>query len=145
MESDENWKEVISKIENIEKKYLELENFLSNLSVPSRDSILEEIHKDIIRKHTVFRNIRTGKAKICGDKMENQSSKILNLIQNTIENIKMNPVKKVLYLRKFLDKFIDISDSDKNVVIKSLKSTDIDDLRDKMESLIRIFKIEDLE
>lgn len=145
MESDENWKEVISKIENIEQKYLELEDFLSNLTVPSRDSILEEIHKDIIRNHMVFRNIGTGKEEICGDKMENQSSKIQNLIQNTIENIKTNPVKKVLYLRKFLDKFIDISDSDKNVVIKSLKSTDNDDLRDKMESLTRIFKIKDLE
>lgn len=145
MENDENIKEALSKIENIEQKYAELEKFLSSLTFPSRDAILEEIHKNIIMNHSVFKNLGTSTETISIENTENKSTKIKSLIQNTIQNIKINPAKKVFYLRKFLDKFIDISESDKNVVIKSLKNIDVEDLREKMESLIRIFKIENVD
>jgi len=145
MESEENWKQIISKIKNIEQKYSDLHEYLSNLNIPSRDSILEEIHKNIIIEHPVFKALGTSKEEIFVEKTNKKSKKIHNFIQTTIKNININPVKKVFYLRKFLDKFIDISESDKNVVIKSLKNTDIDELNEKMESLIKIFKIEDIE
>ncbi|MFO7795167.1 MAG: hypothetical protein R6W84_03380 [Promethearchaeia archaeon] len=145
MESEENWKQIISKIKNIEQKYTNLHEYLSSLNIPSRDSILEEIHKNIIMDHPIFKEFGSLKDEMFIEKTNKKSKKIHNFIQTTIKNIKVNPVKKVFYLRKFLDKFIDISESDKNVVIKSLKNTGIDELNEKMESLIKIFKIEDIE
>jgi hypothetical protein len=145
MENDENLKEVMSIIEEIERKYTNLEHSLSNLSVPSRDAILEEIFKDVILNNSVIKNFGTSKDQICIEGGDSKSKKLQNFIQSTINNIRANPVKKLFYLRKFLDSFVDISESDKNVVIKSLKSTDINELRERLKSLTRIFKIENID
>jgi hypothetical protein len=48
----------------------------------------------------------------------------------------------VLYLRLFLDKFKDISDQDKNVVIQSIKDEDSKGLKEKILSILKVFKLE---
>ncbi|TXT62860.1 MAG: hypothetical protein BAJALOKI3v1_480003 [Promethearchaeota archaeon] len=145
MENDEDLMEVMSIIEEIERKYVDLEQSLSNLPIASRDAILEEIYKDIILNNPVIKNFGTSKDQICIEGGDTKAKKLDNFIQSTIDNIKANRIKKVFYLRKFLDGFVDISESDKNVVIKSLKNTDIVQLRERLESLTRIFKIENVD
>jgi hypothetical protein len=138
------WKKVLSKIEKLHKDTSELKNFISELPILSREDLLEQIQEDILMKNIIYQEESLFKKKY-KDKTKKKISFTQNLIDKTIADINQNPVKKVFFLRKFIDKFSDISESDKNVVLKSLENTGMDDLREKMDSLIKTFKMKDPE
>jgi len=135
---------VLSIIKDIEKNNSELTENLSNLSLLSRKDLLQEITKDIIKKNEIFKEMGVSQDQICagmGDKKD-EAHQIHNFIDGVISNIHANPSKKVIYLRKFFDMFQEsISDNDKIVIIQSLKDEKIDKLKEKMLSLIEIFKL----
>ncbi len=141
MES-ENWEKILLKIEEIKNGTEDLKQILSKLSILPREQLIENIYSDIIVKHhPIFkeREIRSQKKTAKKDD-EIRSDK--DFVNSIIINLKNNPAKKVLYLKQFLDNLSEISESDRKVVLKSLEGTDIDDLEEKMHSLIEIFKID---
>jgi hypothetical protein len=133
----------ISIIKDIEKKNREMEEFLSNLTITSRNDLLKEITNDIIEKNSIIKEHGFSKENLCVS--ETESSELISIssiIDNLVSNIQKNPSKKVLYLRLFLDRFHDISDQDKNVLIQSVKDETSEGLKEKMLSLITVFKLE---
>jgi hypothetical protein len=133
----------ISIIKDIEKKNREMEEFLSNLTIASRNDLLKEITNDIIEKNSIIKEHGFSKENLYVS--ETESSELISIssiIDNLVSNIQKNPSKKVLYLRLFLDRFHDISDQDKNVLIQSVKDETSEGLKEKMLSLITVFKLE---
>ena len=69
-----------------------------------------------------------------------QTNKLHDLVESFILKIQDNPTKKIIYLREFLENFPSISNTDKDVIINSLKDEkNKDKLREKMTSLVDIF------
>jgi len=139
----ENIDKIFSMVKNIEKKNREMEEFLSNLTITSRNDLLKEITSDIIEKNSIIKEHGFSKENICVS--ESASSELISInsiIDNLVSNIQKNPSKKVLYLRLFLDRFHDITDQDKNVLIQSVKDEPSEGLKEKMLSLINVFKLE---
>jgi hypothetical protein len=139
----ENIIKTLSMIKDIEKKNREMEDFLSNLTITSRNDLLKEITSDIIEKSSIIKEHGFSKENICvSESVSSELISINSIIDNLVSNIQKNPSKKVLYLRLFLDRFHDISDQDKNVLIQSVKDEPSEGLKDKMLSLINVFKLE---
>ncbi|TFF88948.1 MAG: hypothetical protein EU550_00270 [Promethearchaeota archaeon] len=130
-----------SLIHAIERKNNELDRFLKNLDIKPRSSLLKEIHKAIINQNEFLRSMDIQpKNDICQEDSEDKTF-FDDIIDLTISNIEKNPAKKVFYLRKFLDKFEDISENDKNAIIQSLKNVELENLKSDFESLAKIFEI----
>lgn len=139
----ENILKTLSLIEDLEQKNVEMDEILSNLSVSSRNELLQEITRDIIGQNNIIKEHGFAKENICDPQSSNQeNSPISLLIDNLVLNIQKNPSKKVLYLRLFLERFRDISDQDKNVVIQSIKDEDSKGLKEKILSILNVFKLE---
>ncbi len=139
----ENILKTLSLIEDFEQKNVEIDKILSNLPIFSRIELLQEITRDIIEQNSIIKEHGFGKENICDPESSNQEvSSIELLINNLVSTIQKNPSKKVLYLRLFLDKFQDISDQDKNVVIQSIKDEDSEGLKEKILSILKVFKLE---
>ena len=135
--------ELLSMIKDLEKKNAEMEEFLSNLTITSRNDLLKEITRDIIEKNSIIKEHGFSKENICvSESVSSELISISSIIDNLVSNIQKNPSKKVLYLRLFLDRFHDISDQDKNVLIQSVKDEASEGLKEKMLSLINVFKLE---
>jgi len=133
----------LSIIKDIERKNREMEEFLSNLTITSRNDLLKEITNDIIEKNIIIKEHGFSKENICvSESVSSEIISINSIIDNLVSNIQKNPSKKVLYLRLFLDRFHDISDQDKNVLIQSVKDEASEGLKEKMLSLINVFKLE---
>jgi len=139
----ENTKKILSMIKNIEEKNIEMEEFLSNLTITSRNDLLKEITSAIIEKNSIIKEHGFSKENICvSESVNSELISINSIIDNLVSNIQKNPSKKVLYLKLFLDRFHDISDQDKNVLIQSVKDEVSEGLKEKMLSLINVFKLE---
>lgn len=139
----ENIDKIFSMVKNIEKKNREMEEFLSNLTITSRNDLLKEITSDIIKKNNIIKEHGFSKENICvSESVSSELISISSIIDSLVSNIQKNPSKKVLYLRLFLDRFHDISDQDKNVLIQSVKDEPSEGLKEKMLSLIKVFKLE---
>ena len=139
----ENILKTLSLIEGLEQKNAEIDEILSNLKISSRIELLQEITQDIIEQNSILKEHGFGKQNICDAESSNQEiSSIELLIDNLVSNIQKNPSKKVLYLRLFLDRFREISDQDKNVVIQSIKDEDSIGLKEKILSILKVFKLE---
>jgi len=124
------------------KKVKEFTN--SNLPIPSRSELLQEIALDIIKKNSIINEYGLTKENICDPESSKQEvSSIDLLVDNLISDIQKHPSKKVVYLRLFLDKFQDISDQDKNVVIQSIKDEDSKTLKEKIFSILKVFKLDE--
>ncbi len=133
----------LSLIEDFEQKNVDIDDILSNLPISSRIELLQEITLDIIEQNSIIKEHGFGKENIGDPESSNQEvSSIELLIDNLVSTIQKNPSKKVLYLRLFLDKFQDISDQDKNVVIQSIKDEDSEGLKEKILSILKVFKLE---
>ena len=133
----------LSLIEDFEQKNVEIDKILSNLPIFSRIELLQEITRDIIEKNTIIKEHGFPTENIYDPESSNQEATSINLlIDNLVSTIQKNPSKKVLYLRLFLDKFKDISDQDKNVVIQSIKDEDSEGLKEKILSILKVFKLE---
>jgi hypothetical protein len=136
------YEEVLLKIQEIKSNTRDLQQNLSDLSIISREELIGNIYNDIIVKHhPIFkeRDITDTKGH---PKREEALPSDEEFVNNIISNLKSEPAKKVIYLKQFLDNLSDISDSDRKVVLKSLKSTEIEDLQKKMKSLIDIFNLD---
>jgi hypothetical protein len=137
-----NSEKILEIIEAIEKKKSEMEGYLSNLSLYTRNDMLKEISQDIIINNPMLQEILGTEEKIIIN--ERQEDKSFNhLINGYIAKIQQNPYKKVIFLREFLDLFQEkVSEKDKDVILQSLKDeSNTEKLRDEMISLAIIFKL----
>ncbi len=133
----------LSLIEDFEQKNVKIDEILSNLPISSRNELLQEITRDIIEQNSIIKEHGFAKENACDPESSNQEGSSINLlIDNLVSNIQKNPSKKVLYLRLFLERFRDISDQDKNVVIQSIKDEDSKGLKEKILSILKVFKLE---
>ena len=132
---------ILSIINEIEKKNSELVDYVSSLSTLSRKNMLKEISQDIIKNNKLFQELGIFKNPLPIESTENEPLLIQNIIEDIISSIQTNPSKKVIYIRKFLNFFEDISENDKNVIFNSLKDVRIEDLKEKMFSLAQVFNI----
>ncbi|TXT67176.1 MAG: hypothetical protein BAJALOKI1v1_160008 [Promethearchaeota archaeon] len=137
-------KRILRTITEINKGTLKIEKLIAELSIPSREELIEQIHEDLLIKNTSYTDESLKKKRANKDRKEEHFSS-QNLIEKTLGDIRKTPVKKVFFLRKFLDRFSDISELDKNVVLKSLENTEMSQLPGKMKSLATTFKLKEPE
>ena len=135
---------LISMIKNLEKKNLDFDKYLSSLNILSRNNMLKEIISDIIKNNKFFQSIqfKNGDVYLAKDELENFSSE--TYIKNLILKIQNEPSKKIIILREFLNKLDGISESDLNVISKSLKNKNNEDLNKELLNLISIFNMKSL-
>lgn len=137
-----NKEKIIEMIKAIENKNSEMEEYISNLSILSRNEMLKKITQDIINNNSLLQElIGTEMYIISSEETEKNSSSYI--IEGYINKIQKNPYKKVIFLREFLGLFQErISDMDKEVILKSLKDEKNEEkLREEMISLANIFKL----
>jgi len=131
---------ILDFIREIKDKNSKMEEYLSSLPILSREDMLKEIARKIIENNKVLQEIVGSKEKILSGDAKEKIHTIEERIDSVISNIQENEIKKVIYLREFIDTFQEISDNDKNVIIQSLKDEeDINLLKEKMLSLSNIF------
>ena len=140
-----NLDKVLSMIKGIERKNLEIENYISDLNILSRTNLLKEISVDIIKNSELFQELHIECKDIEVAKDEKKNIIATNFIEEIILKIKNDPAKKIIFLREFLENFEDISQNDKNVILQSLKEKDDEDLNQEMSNLVNVFKIRDIE
>ncbi|MFW9948391.1 MAG: hypothetical protein ACFFBZ_01155 [Promethearchaeota archaeon] len=133
--------ETLSTIKSIDKKKLEIEKNLSELPILSRKDMLIEITNDIIKKHRILHEEGFSKESIHASEL-GESDSISNVLDNLISDIKKTPSKKIIFLRLFLDRFHEISEQDKNVIIQSIKDENPEELKEKILPIISVFKLE---
>ena len=142
MESD-NKEKILQMINAIEKKNLEMDEYIANLSIYTRNDMLKEISQDIISNNHLLQEILGTEEKIVINEKQEALS-FDHLVNGYIGKIQQNPYKKVIFLREFLDLFKDrISEKDKDVILQSLKDEkDNEKLSEEMISLATIFKLD---
>ncbi|MBY9002625.1 MAG: hypothetical protein KGD73_01515 [Candidatus Lokiarchaeota archaeon] len=134
----EQAKEALSLIKEIENKQSEIETYLSNLNISSRDEMVKELINEIIRNNSLFKELDITQEILNESKSSESKETIIDLL---ISNIQNNLSKKIVYLRLFLDRFHEISDQDKNVILQSIKNEKNEDLKEKLLSLVNVFKV----
>jgi type I restriction-modification system DNA methylase subunit len=133
----------LSILKDIDEKNLKIEEFLSEMSISSRNDLLRDITRDIIEKNNLIKESGLSNELFCETiSSDPEVVSINSLLDNLVSNIEINPSKKVIYLRLFLDRFHDISDQDKKVIIQSVKDEDTKALKAKMLSLVSVFNLE---
>ena len=133
----------LSILKDIEEKNVKIEELLSNMPISSRNDLLRDITRDIIEKNNHIKEYGLSNEFICEPiSSDPEVISINSLLDNLVSNIEINPSKKVIYLRLFLDRFHDIADQDKQVIIQSVKDEDTKGLKAKMLSLVNVFKLE---
>ncbi|MFX1586670.1 MAG: hypothetical protein ACFFC1_00830 [Promethearchaeota archaeon] len=133
--------EALSTIKSIDKKKLEIEKNLSELPILSRKEMLIEITNDIIKQHKILNEGGFSKEDVWPSE-PGETDSISLILDNLISDIKKTPSKKIIYLRLFLDRFHEISEQDKNVIIQSIKDEHPKELKEKIQPLISVFKLE---
>ncbi len=133
----------LSILKDMNEKNLKIEELLSEMSISSRNDLLRDITRDIIEKNNFIKEHGLSNEFVCEPiSSDPEVISINSLLDNLVSNIEKNPSKKVIYLRLFLDRFHDISDQDKNVIIQSVKDEDTMGLKAKLVSLVNVFKLE---
>ncbi|KON28793.1 hypothetical protein AC481_00010 [miscellaneous Crenarchaeota group archaeon SMTZ-80] len=134
---------ILELIEEIQNKNSEIEKLVSNMNILSRNDILKQISQDIIEKNEIFKEPEFHKEKdYKPEHVSDSDSSITNVIDNVIINIQKYPTKRVIYLRIFLERFHEISEHDKTVILQSIKDEKTEDLKEKLLSLVNAFKLE---
>jgi len=135
-----NKDEILNMIQEIEKKKSEIEEYLSKLSILSRNETLKNIMNNIIKSNSILQEIQQSKGERLHKEVKEPVNTLQNLVENYISKIQETPTKKIIYLREFLEIFPLISNNDKDVIINSLKDEkNKEKLREKMNSLVNIF------
>ncbi|MFX0049580.1 MAG: hypothetical protein ACFE8G_15710 [Candidatus Hermodarchaeota archaeon] len=130
-------------LKDIDEKNSKIEELITDMSISSRNDLLRDITQDIFEKNSLIKEYGLSKESICTPlSLDPEIISINTLLDNLVSNIDSNPSKKVIYLKLFLDRFHDISDQDKKVIIQSVKEEDTSALKTKMLSLIKVFKLE---
>ena len=133
--------EISRMIKGIEKKNLELEDKLSEFSVLSRKNMLKEITQNIIKNSEIMKQMNVNQDLIMPHD-EEEPLFIQAIVDSTITEIEKNPTKKVILLKELLNRMPDISVNDQNVIIQSLKDEEVEKLKEKILSLVKIFKLQ---
>jgi hypothetical protein len=135
-----NKDEILNMIKEIEKKNSEIEKYLSELSILSRNETLKNIMNNIIESNSILQEMEKSKGGHLHTEVNEKANALQNLVDNFISKIQEKPTKKIIYLREFLENFPSITNNDKDVIINSLKDEkNKDKLREKMSSLVSIF------
>jgi hypothetical protein len=136
-----NKQKILEMIKAIEEKNSEIEDFISNLSMLTRNDMLIEITRDIISNNALLQELLGTEEKIAISEDKDRKS-FGHIIDGYITRIQKEPYKKIIFLREFLDLFEDrVSETDKDVILKSLKDEkNYEKLREEMLSLANIFK-----
>ena len=134
---------VLSMIKGIERKNLEFENYISNLNIYSRTNLLKEISFNIIKNSKLFQGLNVDFRDVQVVKEKKEEILNNNFIEATILKIQNNPMKRIIFLREFLDNLEDISQNDKEAILQSLKDKDDEELNQEMSNLVQIFKKHD--
>lgn len=133
--------DVLSMIKTLEEKNEDLEKLISSLPILSRKDLLEEITKDIIEKNDIMKSMGVSPILFSKTKPEKEPHMIEILIENTISEIKEKPSNQIIILKDFLDRLSDISDNDKNVMLQTMKDSKVEEIKEKLTSLTKIFKV----
>ena len=89
-----NKEKIIEMIQAIENKNSEMEEYISNLSILSRNDILKKITQDIINNNSLLQElIGTETQIISREEIEKNSSEFI--IESYISKIQKDPYKKV--------------------------------------------------
>lgn len=138
-----NKEKILDMIKGVEKKTSEMEDYISNLSILSRNDMLKEITQDIIKNNSLLQELLGSEDKTISIEKKGRISSLDYIIDGFISKIQKDPHKKVIFLREFLELFQErISEEDKEVIIKSLKDEKNDEkLREEMVSLANTFKL----
>lgn len=137
-----NKEKIIEMIKAIENKNSEMEEYISNLSILSRNDMLKKITQDIINNNSLLQELLgTEMYVISSEETEKNSSSYI--IEGYINKIQKDPYKKIIFLREFLGLFQErISEMDKEVILKSLKDEKNEEkLREEMISLANTFNL----
>ncbi|MFX1389319.1 MAG: hypothetical protein ACFE9Z_04555 [Promethearchaeota archaeon] len=137
-----NKEKILEMIKAVEQKNSEMDDYISNLSILSRNEMLKKITDDIITNNSLLQELISAEEHIISsEELEKNSSD--RIIDDFINNIRKDQYKKVIFLRDFLDLFKErISEKDKEVILQSLKDEEnFDRLRERMISLANIFKL----
>jgi hypothetical protein len=135
-----NKDKILNMIDEIEKKNSEIEKYISNLSILTRNESLKEIMNDIIEQNTILQEIEGSKRPHLHTAINEKANFLREIVDKFITKIQENPAKKIIYLREFLDNFESISKNDKEVILNSLQDEKNEDkLKEKMSSLVTIF------
>jgi hypothetical protein len=139
----ENFDQIINLISTAEKSNEEINLLISNLTIPTRNELLKEITSQIIRRNPFLNDVKIlNELSTAIEPEVTEPDSIESLLDNLILNIQNNPFKKVIFLKLFLDRFHEISEQDKNVIIQSVKDESIEDIKEKLISLVRVFKLD---
>ncbi len=128
-------------IKGIERDNEELNNYMLHLLAPTRAQILKEIFEDIIKNNTILKNDASSKDVSQDREGKREEISMENYVANLVSNIKNNSSKKVIILREFLNNVSEILESDKNVILQSLKNEKEENLAEKVLNLLKIFKL----
>ncbi|NHJ23639.1 MAG: hypothetical protein EAX89_03635 [Candidatus Lokiarchaeota archaeon] len=134
---------VISLITNNKITNDNINNLISTLDVPTRNDMLKDITSQILQSNQYLSDFGTSNELILDtDKVTTEPNSIESLFDNLIINIQKNPIKKVIFLKLFLDRFHEITEQDKNVIIQSVKDEAPENIKEKLISLVKVFKLE---
>ena len=135
-----NFEKIFQMIEGIEEKNSQLAKYLKNLSFSSRNKMLKEIVRDVVSNNELIKQLGVPIETMYS--METLSESLIeNVVTDIFVNIKNNATKKVIYLREFLNMFQEISENDKSVILQSLKDEKVENLKEKMLSLVSMFNL----
>ena len=137
----EDLDELISIIKSIDKKTSELERYLSNLNLFSRNNMLKELVSDIINKNQFFQNIKVRDDEIIIIEGNVEKFSCENYIEQLNLKIQDEPSKKIVIIKDFLNLLDGISKNDLNVLLKSLKDKNHEDLIKELVRLTKIFNM----
>ncbi|MFW9951291.1 MAG: hypothetical protein ACFFKA_14320 [Candidatus Thorarchaeota archaeon] len=111
--------------------------------MPSRNELLKEVLSQIIQNNQYLNDIKSSDESTSEiEKTFIEPDTIETLLDNLLVNIQKNPIKKVIYLKLFFDRFHEISEQDKNVIIQSVKDEPPENVKEKLSSLLKVFKLE---
>lgn len=133
---------ILNMIKEIEDKNSDIEKFLSNLSILSRNETLKEIMNTIIEKNNVLQEIEGSQEPHLHSGVKEDINEKQNMVFSYVSKIQENPTKKIIYLREFLENFHSISITDKDVILNSLKDEkDYEKLKKKNDKSYRYLYI----
>jgi len=138
----ENKEKILEIIKAIEDKNSEMKDFVSKLSILSRNDMLKDITRDIINNNSFIQALLETKDQIISREKKEKLS-IDYTIDGYINKIQKNPHKKIIYLREYLELFRDlISEKDKDVILNSLKDErNEEELKKRMLFLANTFEL----
>ncbi len=127
-------KTILSQIKNISSQYDDFFESLSELDIPFRDALIENIYREILKKNDFYLEANEQEVKK-PKKFEKEQ-----YIERILSQIKKYPAKKRKYLQEFLDLSEEISNSDKKVILNSFLKLEKKELKDQMNGLMNTFK-----